>query len=280
MGRVDGGKDSVLTREGLPDEPGKTGNPCREARLSRQESAEAIVLSLRRQKGGRAEHGERGAHGRFAEGATTAENPGRELPTGGSGESAGDCGSAERPPGTDDGATCGDSRYRLNEEKSAVDYAWRRKILGFSFTWEREPRIRLAPQTVKRFKQRIRWLTKRSRSVNMAERLARLNEYLKGWMGYFRLIETPSTLQALDEWIRRRLRMCLLKQWKRPRTRRRNLVALGIPEDWACLISGSRKGCWRLANTPQVNKALGLAYWRSQGLVSLVDRYRELRSAS
>lgn len=171
-------------------------------------------------------------------------------------------------------------KLRINEEKSAVDYAWRRKILGFSFTWEREPRIRLALQTVKRFKQHIRWLTKRSRSMNMAERLARLNEYLKGWMGYFRLIETPSTLQALDEWIRRRLRMCLLKQWKRPRTRRRNLVALGIPEDWACLISGSRKGCWRLANTPQVNKALGLAYWRSQGLVSLVDRYRELRSAS
>jgi hypothetical protein len=74
--------------------------------------------------------------------------------------------------------------------------------------------------------------------------------------------------------------MCLLKQWKRPRTRRRNLVALGIPEDWARHISGSRKGGWRLANTPQVNKALGLAYWRSQGLVSLVDRYRELRSVS
>ncbi|ACX51456.1 RNA-directed DNA polymerase (Reverse transcriptase) [Ammonifex degensii KC4] len=171
-------------------------------------------------------------------------------------------------------------KLRINEEKSAVDYAWRRGILGFSFTWEKEPRIRLAPQTVKRFKQRIRWPTSRSRSVNMAERLARLNEYLKGWMGYFRLIETPSILQALDEWIRRRLRMCLLKQWKRPRTRRRNLVALGIPEDWARHISGSRKGCWRLANTPQVNKALGLAYWRSQGLVSLVDRYRELRSAS
>ncbi|MEW6771888.1 MAG: group II intron maturase-specific domain-containing protein [Bacillota bacterium] len=85
-------------------------------------------------------------------------------------------------------------------------------------------------------------------------------------------------LQSLDEWIRRRLRVCLLKQWKKPRTKRRNLVALGIPEKWAGLIVGSRKGWWRLAISPQVSKALGLAYWRDQGLLSLVEGYRELRS--
>ncbi|MBE3581846.1 MAG: hypothetical protein IMW96_09505 [Thermoanaerobacteraceae bacterium] len=98
-------------------------------------------------------------------------------------------------------------------------------------------------------------------------------------MGYFRLIDTRSTLEALDEWIRRRLRMCMLRQWRKPCTRRRNLVALGIPEDWAALISGSRKGYWRLVNTPQVNKALGLKFWRYQGLTSLVERYLALRSA-
>ncbi|ABZ85517.1 conserved hypothetical protein [Heliomicrobium modesticaldum Ice1] len=96
-------------------------------------------------------------------------------------------------------------------------------------------------------------------------------------MGYFRLIDTPSVLKELDEWLRRRLRMCLLKQWKRPKTRRRNLVALGIPEEWACNISGSRKGYWRLSLTPQMNKALGLAYWREQGLVSLVETYQSHR---
>lgn len=169
-------------------------------------------------------------------------------------------------------------KLKVNLEKSAVDRPWKRKFLGFSFTWEREPRIRLAPKTIKRFKDKIRQLTKRNWGIELDQRLRLLNTYLKGWVGYFRLIDTPSTLKALDEWIRRRLRMCLLKQWKRPRTRRRNLMALGIPEEWARLISGSRKGYWRLANTPQVNKALGLNYWKGQGLVSLVERYWELRS--
>jgi len=106
-----------------------------------------------------------------------------------------------------------------------------------------------------------------------------LNTYLRGWIGYFRLVDTPSVLQLLDEWLRRSLRMCLLKQWKKSKTKRRNLVAQGIPVDWTSLISGSRKG-WRLANTPQVNKALGFAYWQNQGLFSLLEMYRNLRGAS
>lgn len=168
-------------------------------------------------------------------------------------------------------------KLRINLQKSAVDRPWRRKFLGFSFTWEREPRVRIAPRSLKRFKDRVRQLTARRWSISLEERIKRINTYLRGWIGYFRLADTPTVLQALDEWVRRRLRMCLLKQWKRPATKRRNLVALGIPEDWARLISGSRKGYWRLAKTPQVNKALGLAYWRDQGLTSLADRYRELR---
>lgn len=154
-------------------------------------------------------------------------------------------------------------KVKVNRKKSAIDRPWRRKFLGFSFTWEKEkvPRIRFAPQTLQRFKERIRQITSRSKGISMEQRLDNLKTYLRGWLGYFRLIDTPSILQSLDEWIRRRLRMCLLKQWKKPKIRRRNLVALGIPEEWASLISRSRKGYWRLSNTPQVNKALGLAYW-------------------
>jgi hypothetical protein len=72
--------------------------------------------------------------------------------------------------------------------------------------------------------------------------------------------------------------MCLLKQWKKPK--RRNLVTHGIPKAWASLVSSSRKGEWRFANTPQMNKALGIAYWQSQGLKSLVERYDALRSTT
>lgn len=171
-------------------------------------------------------------------------------------------------------------KLKVNLNKSAVDRPWKRKLLGFSFTWEKVTRIRLAPKSLQRFKDKVRQLTCRSRSISMEQRLHDLNTYLRGWIGYFRLADTPSVLQSLDEWLRRRLRMCLLKQWKKPRTKRRNLVAQGIPNDWAMLISCSRKGYWRLAKTPQVNKALGLAYWQNQGLFSLVEMYRNLRGAS
>jgi hypothetical protein len=74
--------------------------------------------------------------------------------------------------------------------------------------------------------------------------------------------------------------MCLLKQWKKPKTKRHNLMSLGIPEEWAMLISGSRKKHWRLSCTPQLNKALGLAYWKIQGLISLKARFDLSRKAA
>ncbi|MGI6514248.1 MAG: group II intron reverse transcriptase/maturase [Syntrophomonadales bacterium] len=171
-------------------------------------------------------------------------------------------------------------KLKVNIQKSAVDRPWKRKFLGFSFTYDREPRIRLAPETIKRFKDKIRQLTRRSDGKTMENRIELLNTYMVGWIGYFQLADTRSNIQALDEWIRRRLRMCYLKQWKKPKTRKRRLVALGVPPEWAALISGSRKGYWRLSNTPQVNKALGLAFWRDKGLRSLTERYDQLRSAA
>jgi group II intron reverse transcriptase/maturase len=167
----------------------------------------------------------------------------------------------------------GKLKLKVNEEKSAVDRPWKRKFLGFSFIGGAQPRIRIANKTRERFEERIREITNRSDGRSIASRIRELNSYLRGWMGYFRIAQTPSVYQELDQWIRRRLRMCLLKQWKKPKTVRRNLVALGIPLDWARNISGSRKAYWRLANTPQVNKALGLAYWRTQGLVALTELF-------
>ncbi len=171
-------------------------------------------------------------------------------------------------------------KLKVNVQKCAVDRPWKRKFLGFSFTWEKVTRIRFAPKTLQRLKDKIRQLTCRSRGMSMEQRLRDLNTYLRGWMGYFRLADTPSVLQELDTWLRRRLRMCLLKQWKKSKTKQRNLVAQGIPAKWAGCISGSRKGYWRLANTPQVNKALGFPYWQNQGLFSLVEMYRGLRGTS
>ena len=167
-------------------------------------------------------------------------------------------------------------KLKVNVQKSAVAHPSRRKFLGFSFSACQEVKLRIAPKTKNRFKEKIRQLTNRSWSISMEGRLEKLNAYLLGWSGYFGIIQTKSVLQELDEWIRRRLRMCLLKQWKRCKTKLTNLVNLGIVEKWAGCIAFSRKQYWRLANSPQINKALGLAYWREQGLIRLVDRYYEM----
>ncbi len=171
----------------------------------------------------------------------------------------------------------GQLKLKVNQQKSAVDRPWKRKYLGFSFTSQKEAKVRLAPQTVRRLKDKMRKITSRRWGISMDDRIERLRQYLRDWIGDFQLIDTSSVLKSLDEWIRRRLRMCLLKQWKKPKTKRRNLVALGIPQEWASLISRSRKAYWRLSNTPQANKALGLAYCRDQGLVSLFETYQILR---
>jgi RNA-directed DNA polymerase len=168
-------------------------------------------------------------------------------------------------------------KLKVNEEKSAIDRPWKRKFLGFSFTSQKEVKIRIAPKSLKRVKDKIRELTNPMRSIAMEERLKMLNQYLMGWMGYYALIETPSALRKLEEWIRRRLRLCLWQQWKRVRTRIRELRALGIAEHQAFEIANTRKGAWRITRTPQLHKILGIAYWQAQGLMSLTQRYNELR---
>lgn len=168
-------------------------------------------------------------------------------------------------------------KLKVNKEKSAADRSDKRKILGLRISPEQKARIWFTPTTIEKFKNKVRELTRKNKSQPIEERIEKLNTYLTGWINYFSLADTRSVIKGLDEWIRRRLRACLLKQWVKPITKKRNLVALGIPLEWAGLISSSRKGCWRLSRMPQVHKGLGLAYWRDKGLISLVERYNELR---
>lgn len=168
-------------------------------------------------------------------------------------------------------------KLKINRTKSAVDYPWKRKFLGFSFCGYDKTLLVVAPQSVKRLKERIRQLTRRTTGISMTVRIEKLNEYVTGWSGYFSVAECKSIFQRLDEWIRRRLRACLLKQWKHCKTKSRKLQQLGAPGKWGGHIAFSRKKYWRLANTPQIHKALNLAYWQDQGLVSLLDRYNQVR---
>jgi RNA-directed DNA polymerase len=168
-------------------------------------------------------------------------------------------------------------RLKVNETKSAVDRPWRRKFLGFSFTPSKEPKIRIAKESIWRMKQRIRTMTSRSKPIPMPERIEQLNQYILGWCGYFSLAETPSVFKELDGWIRRRLRMCQWKEWKLPRTRVRKLQSLGVPKQKAYEWGNTRKKYWRVAASPILHKALGNSYWESQGLKSLYQRYESLR---
>jgi RNA-directed DNA polymerase len=171
-------------------------------------------------------------------------------------------------------------KLKVNQAKSAVDRPWKRKFLGFSFSLDKKPKVRVATQSLQKAKAKIREITSRRKPMKMEQRVKELNQYLVGWCGYFALADTPSIFQDLDKWIRRRLRMCLWKQWKRPKTKVKRLLSLGIPKDKAYEWGNTRKGYWRIACSPILHRTLDKHYWESNGLKSLTDRYNNLRNIS
>ncbi|MEK4283172.1 MULTISPECIES: group II intron reverse transcriptase/maturase [unclassified Ureibacillus] len=171
----------------------------------------------------------------------------------------------------------GKLRLKVNEKKSAVDRPWKRKFLGFSFTYHKEPKVRIAKESLKRMKNKVREITSRKMPYPMEYRIQKLNQYLMGWCGYFALADTKSIFLELDKWIRRRLRMCLWKNWKKPKTKIRNLIQLGVPQWQAYEWGNTRKSYWRISNSPILHRTLGNSYWRNQGLKSLEARYENLR---
>lgn len=160
-------------------------------------------------------------------------------------------------------------KLKVNAAKSAVDRPARRKFLGFSFTPGREPRRRIAPQALTRLKSRVRELTRRSRGQSLARIVDETARYLIGWRGYFGFCETPSVLHGLDQWIRRRLRCLIWKQWKRGRTRFAELRRRGIAKDLAAQTAGSPHGPWRLSQSPALTIAFPNAVFSALGLPSL-----------
>lgn len=173
----------------------------------------------------------------------------------------------------------GKLKLKVNREKSAVDRPWKRKFLGFTFSWDKKnPRVKIAKPSLERVKARIKAITSRSKAIPIEKRIKELNQYLTGWCGYYALSDTKSLFQELDEWTRRRLRMCVWKQWKQPKTKVRKLVSLGIPKQKAYEWGNSRKKYWRIACSPILHRSLDNQYWSSLGLRSLTDRYKQLRN--
>jgi RNA-directed DNA polymerase len=157
----------------------------------------------------------------------------------------------------------------VNEQKSAVAQPWERKFLGFSFPRYGTPKRRFAPKAVDRFKERVRELTRRTRGVSIEQMAEDLSRYLRGWIGYFGKCETPSVLQSLEEWTRRRLRSAIWKQWKRGTVRFAELRRRDVNLPLAAKTAGSVHGPWRLANSNALALALPNAYFDSLGIPRL-----------
>jgi len=160
-------------------------------------------------------------------------------------------------------------KLKVNRAKSAVARPGERKFLGFTFTFNENPRRRIAPQSLQRFKQRVRELIRAGRHLAPAHLVNRLKLYLSGWRSYFGFCETPSVLGKLDSWLRRRLRMVFWRQWKRGRTRFVALRQRGVNRDLAARTAGSAHGPWRLSRSPALSFALPNSYFISLGLPAL-----------
>ena len=160
-------------------------------------------------------------------------------------------------------------KLKVNKAKSAVAKPSVRKFLGFSFTSGREPRRRIAPQAIARFKAKVRELTRRTCGRSLKQIVKELSVYLIGWRGYFGICQTPSVVRELDQWLRRRLRAIAWKQWKRGPARFAELRRCGVGRDLAAQTAGSPHGPWRLANSPALTKALPNSFFGSLGLASV-----------
>ena len=171
-------------------------------------------------------------------------------------------------------------RLQVNRAKSAVDRPWKRSFLGYTVTWHRQPRLKVAPKSVQRLRGKIKALMRAGRGRRLDRVCADLHRVLIGWLNYFSLAEVRSTFEQLDGWLRRRLRAVLWRQWKRPDTRRRRLIERGLDADraWKSAVNG--RGPWWNAGASHMHQALPTRHLRSLGLVSLVEEHRRLQRAS
>ena len=166
-------------------------------------------------------------------------------------------------------------KLKVNKNKSAVDFVSKRKFLGFSFYFAKSgAEIRIHEKSIKRFKDKIKFYTNRNTGVSMEYRLMKLNQIMRGWINYYGIANASAKLRGLDQWIRRRLRACIWKQWKKINTKRRNLVRLGIDRYKAWEYANTRKGYWRISNSPILSKSLNNKYLESLGFVSLIQTYQ------
>jgi group II intron reverse transcriptase/maturase len=163
-------------------------------------------------------------------------------------------------------------KLKVNIEKSSVTRPWLSKLLGFTFYHKKgEKGIKVHRKSIAAYKDKIRLITSRSKPYPMEERMMQIRRLNYGWGNYFKLSEAKSVFERLDEWTRNRVRLCYWKQWKKPKTRIRELERLGIKSKQAYFWGNTRKGYWRTVQSPILKRAFNNAFLKREGLISLSE---------
>jgi group II intron reverse transcriptase/maturase len=171
-------------------------------------------------------------------------------------------------------------KLKINASKSAVARPWERKFLGYSMTWHKKPKLKIAEASRKRLAEKVRKTMRKARGQSLKQTIEQLNPILRGWTAYFRLTEVKGVLEELDGWIRHKLRTVLWRQWKRVYARAKNLMRAGIDEVRAWRSATNGRGPWWNGGASHMNAAYPKSWFDRMGLVSLLEARQRLTSAS
>jgi RNA-directed DNA polymerase len=171
-------------------------------------------------------------------------------------------------------------KLKVNSEKSAVAHPWERKFLGYSMTFHKKPRLKVAKASVDRMKNKLREIFRAARGRNIRRVIEELTPVLRGWVNYFKLAEVKGIFEELDEWMRRKFRCILWRQWKRTYTRAKNLMKFGLGKDRALKSAMNGRGPWWNSGASHMNHCLPKRFFDRLGLVSVVHQLRRLQCAS
>jgi RNA-directed DNA polymerase len=171
-------------------------------------------------------------------------------------------------------------KLKVNRKKSAVDRPWKRKFLGYSVTMHKTPLLRVAPQSVARLKDKVKVILRRGRGWSVGRTIDTLTPLLRGWYSYFSLAEPKNVLEELDSWLRRRLRLLLWRQWKRPRTRVKRLIEWGVAVDQARKSAYNGRGPWWNSGSRHMNLAFPKRTFDKLGMFCFLDAHSVNRAVS
>jgi RNA-directed DNA polymerase len=171
-------------------------------------------------------------------------------------------------------------RLWVNTAKSVVARPWQQTFLGYSMTFHRRPRLKVPPAIVARLRAKLKVIFRRGRGNSLTKVIKELAPILRGWVNYFRDIEVKGVLDALDGWLRRKLRCLLWRHWKQSPTRARNLMRRGLSEKRAWTSATNGHGPWWNAGASHMNQAFPKSFFDRLGLVSLLNHYHHLKLTS